>query len=100
MAQIKVTSTQLRSKANELRQLNNRFNSAVTSMTSTVSSLMNMWDGEAKTAFHKAYTSDKNQMDTFYQTIEKYCQALENNAKKYDEMESKNVQTATSRTYK
>ena len=76
MAQIKVTSTQLRSKANELRQLNNRFKSAVTSMTSTESSLMNMWDGEAKTAFHKAYTSDKNQMDTFYQTIEKYCQAL------------------------
>ena len=59
MAQIKVTSTQLRSKANELRQLNNRFKSAVTSMTSTESSLMNMWDGEAKTAFHKAYTSDK-----------------------------------------
>lgn len=100
MAEIKVTSTQLRSKASELRQLNNRFKSAVSSMTSTESSLMNMWDGEAKTAFHKAYTSDKNQMDTFYQTIEKYCQALENNAKKYDEMESKNVQTATSRTYK
>ena len=100
MAEFKVTSSQLISKANELKQLNNQFKTAVSDMTSTESSLMGMWDGDSKEAFHKAYTSDKNQMDVFYQTIEKYCEALEASAKKYDEAESKNVQTATTRSYK
>ena len=79
MAEFKVTSSQLISKANELKQLNNQFKTAVSDMTSTESSLMGMWDGDSKEAFHKAYTSDKNQMDVFYQTIEKYCEALERN---------------------
>ena len=100
MAEIRVTSTQLRSKASELRNLNNQFKSTVSSMTSTESSLMNMWDGEAKAAFHRAYTNDKNQMDAFYQAIENYCRALEENATKYDEMERRNVATANTRTYK
>ena len=100
MAEIKVTSNELRTKAEELRQLNNQFKKEVEDMTGTENKLMGMWDGETKDAFHTAYTSDVAQMDEFYNTIEKYCQALENNAEEYDSAEQRNLGTASSRTYK
>lgn len=100
MAEIKVTSGDLKSKASELRQLNSQFKKAVEDMTGTEQQLMGMWDGEAKESFHNAYNSDKAQMDVFYDTIEKYCQALEANAQKYEAAEAKNVSTASSRSYK
>lgn len=100
MAEIKVTSGQLKTKASELRQLNNQFKKAVEDMTANEQQLVGMWDGETKEAFHNAYNSDKGQMDVFYSTIEQYCQALETNAEKYDAAEQKNLGTASTRTYK
>lgn len=100
MAEIKVTSSELKSKAAELRQLNNQFKKAVEDLSSNEQQLMGMWDGETKDAFHNAFNSDKTQMDTFYQTIEKYCVALEENAAKYESAEQKNLSTATTRSYK
>lgn len=100
MAEIKVTSGELRRIAQELRQLNNQFNSSVEEMTSTEQQLMGMWDGEAKDTFHNAYNNDKGQMDVFYQTIEKYCQTLEANADKYERAEQQNLNTASNRTYR
>ena len=100
MAEIKVTSSELRTKASELRQLNGQFKKAVDDMTATEGQLMTMWDGESKEVFHSAYTSDVNQMTEFYNTIEKYCQALETNAEKYDAAEQKNLSTASTRSYK
>ena len=100
MAEIKVTSSELRAKASELRQINSQFKKSVDDMTGTEQQLVSMWDCEAKDAFHKAYNNDKSQMDTFYQTIEKYCQTLEEAAAKYEAAEKKNLSTASSRTYK
>lgn len=100
MAEIRVTSGELRNKASELRNLNSQFKKAVEEMTSNEQQLVNMWDGEAKDMFHQAYNFDRVQMDTFYETIELYCQALEENAAKYDMAEQKNVNTALSRSYK
>lgn len=100
MAEFRVTSRELRSKASELRQLNSQFKKAVEEMTATEQQLVGMWDGDAKDAFHNAYNNDKSQMDTFYQTIERYCQALENNASKYETAEQKNLNTASTRSYK
>ena len=100
MAEFKVTSGELRNKAAELRTLNEQFKKAVEEMTANEQQLMGMWDGDAKETFHAAYNNDKSQMENFYQVIEKYCQALENNATQYEQAESKNVNTASSRSYK
>ena len=100
MAEIKVTSQELKNKAAALRQLNKTFKNKVAEMTQNEQRLMTMWDGEAKDAFHKAYISDKGQMDAFYQVIEQYCVALEKNATKYEQIEKKNLSTAATRTYK
>jgi len=99
MALIQVTASQLRSKAGELRNLNAQFKSQTSSLESQEQVLGSMWEGEAKTAFHTAFTNDKTQMDNFYNLIEQYCQALENIATKYDIAENQNVQTASTRTY-
>ena len=100
MAEIRVTSGELKKKAGELRNLNTQFQREVEEMTSEEQRLVNMWDGEAKEAFHTAYSSDKAQMDTFYQEIEKYCVKLEEIANIYERAESQTMNTAGTRTYK
>lgn len=99
MAEITVTTGELKNKANELRQLNSQFRKSVEEMTSNEQQLMAMWDGDAKDAFHNAYNSDKAQMGVFYDTIEKYCQALEENAAGYAEAERKSVNAVSTRTH-
>lgn len=100
MAEIKVTSGELKNKASELRQLNGQFKKAVEDMSSEEQQLTGMWEGESKNAFHNAFLSDKSQMEVFYETIEKYCQTLETNAAKYETAEQKNLNTASTRTYR
>lgn len=99
MALIQVTAAELRAKAGELRNLNSQFKTQTGNLESQEQALGSMWEGEAKTAFHTAFTNDKTQMDNFYNLIEQYCQALENIATKYEMAESQNVQTASTRTY-
>ena len=59
-----------------------------------------MWEGEAKTAFHKAFTQDVTQMHNFYNAIEQYVQKLDQIATAYEQAEKKNTATATTRKYK
>lgn len=99
MAGFEVTVSELKAKATELRDLNAQFKTQVGNLESQEGSLCSMWEGEAKSAFDKAFKSDKSQMDNFYNLIEQYCVALENIAAKYDLAESQNVSTAQTRSY-
>ncbi|WP_349943929.1 WXG100 family type VII secretion target [Lacrimispora sp. BS-2] len=99
MGLITVSSAQLKSTATELRSLNNNFKSQVGNLESSEGTLASMWEGQAKTAFHNAFTKDKGQMNVFYQEIEKYCTVLETIAAKYDRTEDTNAETATTRNY-
>lgn len=99
MAAFQVTSSELKAKANELRDLNAQFKTQVGNLESQEGSLLTMWEGEAKKAFDTAFKNDKSQMDNFYNLIEQYCVALENIAAKYDMAEAQNVSTAQTRTY-
>lgn len=99
MAAFQVTSSELRTKASELRELNSQFKTQVGNLESQEGSLITMWEGEARNAFDTAFKNDKTQMDNFYNLIEQYCVALENIAAKYDMAEAQNVSTAQARTY-
>lgn len=99
MGLITVSSAQLKSTAAELRSLNSNFKSQVGNLEGSEGTLASMWEGQAKTAFHNAFTKDKGQMNVFYQEIEKYCTALETIAAKYDRAEDTNAETATARNY-
>lgn len=99
MALINVTAAHLKAQAEELKQLNATFKSTVNELESTEAQLNSMWEGEANTAFHNAFSRDKIQMDNFYNAIEVYVNALLTIASKYQLAEGMNVETATTRNY-
>ena len=99
MAFFQITSSELRNKAEELRNLNNSFKSQTDSLQNTEETLRSMWEGEANNTFHSAFVRDKGQMDSFRQTVEQYVEALFTIAAKYDEAEARNVAMTSNRTY-
>lgn len=96
---ITVNTATLRSKASELKQLNNRFKAQVSNLKSNEQSLNSMWDGDANNAFHAAFSKDAVQMNNFYNAIEKYITSLEQIASKYDNAEKTNQSIASTRKY-
>lgn len=99
MADIKVTSSELRAAASNLQEYNSNFKSQVEALVNSEAVLGGQWQGDANTAFHKAFMNDKAFMDQFAAEIEKYCAALETAAAKYDAREAANVEIATQRKY-
>lgn len=99
MSQFSVTAAQLRAKAEELTGLNSNFKSNVSDLEATEQNLSTMWEGEAKAAFHTAFTNDKTQMNNFSMLIEKYVASLLTIAAKYEQAEATNLETASTRTY-
>ena len=99
MAEILVTSSTVRSKAEELRNLNEQFKARVGDLENQEASLNSMWEGEANDAFHNAFQRDKAQMDNFYNLISQYIQTLLNIAAEYEKAETMNTNTGNTRTY-
>lgn len=99
MASIKVTSMDLRNAASTLREYNSNFKAQVSALESSEATLSGQWQGDANTAFHKAFMNDKAFMDKFAAEIEKYCAVLETAAAKYDAQEAANVELANQRNY-
>lgn len=99
MAEFRVTSAELRRKADELKNLNNQFKTKVGDLVNCEGSLAAMWTGPAKDAFHSAFNNDKAQWDNFYALIEQYINALNTNATEYDSKEALNVSIASRRNY-
>lgn len=99
MAEFNVTPKVLKTQAEELREANNTFKSLVDNLASTEGKLNSMWEGEANAAFHTAFNNDKTQFENFYTVINQYVDALLQIAQKYEQAESANLATATTRTY-
>lgn len=97
--QITVTPAQLRNKAEELANANNRLNQDISQLTDQESALNGMWDGEANDKFHDVFAKDIEQMNTFYSEITNYVQRLEEIADNYTKVEQNNIGIAESRTY-
>jgi WXG100 family type VII secretion target len=99
MAEFQVTAQQLRTKAGELRDMNSKLKGYIEELVEKEANLATMWEGEAQQAFRNAFQQDKGQMDNFYNAIEQYASALEAIAAKYEQAESTNYNTASSRSY-
>lgn len=99
MALIRVTAAQLKAKAEELTGLNNNLKTNVGELESCEQNLASMWEGQAKDAFHQAFSNDKIQMTNFSTLIEKYVATLLTIAAKYEQAESINTETAATRKY-
>lgn len=99
MSEIQVTSATLRSKSEELNQLNEQFKQAVSTLTEEEGTLRSQYEGEASDAFHAAFTKDITQMNNFYNAIAQYVQKLIQIADAYEKAEQANVATANTRKY-
>lgn len=99
MALIRVTSAQLKAKAEELTGLNTNLRSRVEELEACEQNLSGMWDGQAKDTFHQAFMNDKVQMSNFSTLIDKYVTTLITIASKYETAEGINTETAAKRVY-
>lgn len=97
MSMFRVSSSELRQKAEQLEQMNAQFKSAVESLGNQEQSLAAMWEGDAQKAFRTAFNNDCQQFVNFYNGISKYVQALRDAAQQYDQAEAKNLSTAQTR---
>lgn len=100
MANITVTFAQLKAKAEELKTLNEQFKTQVTELEGIEANLVSMWEGQSKDVFHNAFITDKGQMNNFYNVMEQYIQTLLIALAKYQQAEAKNIETASTRTYR
>ena len=91
MAAFRVSTADVRKKAQELRVLNERFKAEVQALSSDVQRLNSMWEGEAKTAFMQAYSNDEEQFGSFYSGINQFIEALMEIADSYDRTEAQNT---------
>lgn len=99
MGYIEVTSTEVRQRASALQELNGQFRNRATELETKEQSLCGMWEGEAKTVFHREFMKDRQQMNAFSQLIEQYVQVMMDIAAKYEEAERRASELASSRRY-
>ena len=97
MAILQVNSSTLRSKADQLSQLNSSFKNACSTLDSQFSSLSGMWTGDSKKVFQDCYRRNQNEFNDFYKGINDYINALKQAAQRYEEMERRNAEIAKSR---
>ena len=97
MSMFRVSSGELRQKAQQLEQMNAQFKTAVESLANQEQNLATMWEGEAQKAFRTAFNNDRQQFMNFYNGIVKYIEALRAAATQYDQAEAKNLSTAQTR---
>jgi WXG100 family type VII secretion target len=99
MAEFRTNTAELKTKATELQTLNQRFKTMKQGLETTEAALNGMWEGEARTAFHTAFSKDMIQLNNFMTLIEKYIQSLNQIAEKYQTAEVQNTNIATTRKY-
>ena len=97
MAEIRVTPQQLKDKATTLEGLNKKFRAQVETMVGYESQLASMWEGESQRAFRKAFGDDKVKWNAFAENIDKYVQALREDAQRYETAENAATNIATTR---
>ncbi|MCX4267227.1 MAG: WXG100 family type VII secretion target [Lachnospiraceae bacterium] len=98
MAQrFKVTPRTMRSTADELETLNNKFKNEVSRLRTDNQTLGRQWQGEARDKFNQEFLKDAEKFDRFYDGIQKFIQQLRKNADEYDKVENLNKSIAAVR---
>lgn len=99
MAFFQVTSSELRNKADTMKNLNLQFQAKATALEEKETALCSMWEGKTRNTFHQAFSRDREQMDAFSRLIEQYIQALLEIANRYEQAEARNYELASARSY-
>lgn len=97
MSMFRVTPAQLKAEADKLSELNQQFKNEVEALTEKEAALSSMWEGQARDAFHNAYSTDKVQFDNFYKGITEFVRRLSEAADDYARADSSGAGIANTR---
>ncbi len=97
MAEYKVTSTELNSKATELNGYISQFKTEMENMVGTESALAASFEGDAQKAFHDNFMKLQGEMETFSSVMQEYVTQLEVAAKGYEAAEEQAIMIAQSK---
>ena len=99
MAEFSVNPQALAAKKEQLQNLNEQLKAKRSELEATNNNLSGMWEGDARNAFEQAVRTDLAKIDEFIRLIQQYCTALEEIVSKYVAAETRNTDTAVTRTY-
>lgn len=94
---IRVSTRELRNRANELENLNEKFHQEVMKLRQDETNLNSSYEGDAQKKFHEQFTLDVEKFDKFYTMIQQYIVQLRSDADQYDRTENINVDIASRR---
>ena len=94
---IRVTTAELRKRANDLEALNESFKREVQGLRDDENQLSVSYEGEAQRKFHQAFMTDASKFDSFYELIRRFIQQLRTDADTYDRVERENLNIASTR---
>lgn len=89
-----VSTSQLRSVATELNELNGRYQQEIGRLLENKEELHGMWEGEANNAFNADFARSYESFNSFYSVIAQYAGALQEMARIYDDHENLAVDAA------
>lgn len=96
-SKIRVSTQELRRKAEELESLNATFSKEVGNLREDETLLGQSYKGDAQAQFHIQFTNDAVKFDQFAQVIARFVQQLREDADAYDRAEVANVSIAMTR---
>jgi WXG100 family type VII secretion target len=99
MAEFSVNPQALAAKKEQLQNLNEQLKAKRSELEAANNNLSGMWEGDARNAFEQAVRTDLAKIDEFIRLIQQYCTAMEEIVSKYVAAETRNTDTAVTRTY-
>ena len=90
MSSFEIAGPKLKSKAEELSGLNNKFKNEITNLEIIEELLRDKWTGEANDKFHMKFINDKNKLERFTTLLDQYIQGVITITQLYEKVESSN----------
>ena len=91
MAEIKVTSTQMREKSTTIKGISNNIKTLSGEISQEVTKIKPVWEGEAAESFIKKFTDLNNSLQSIHETIAKYSDYLNGAADDFATAENVNL---------
>lgn len=87
MPDIKITFSEVKAKAGELRRRNEMLTNTLTDIKSAIGALEAQWTSDASDTIRAKITGMQPKFDTYKEVIESYAKFLDNTVAQYEQVE-------------
>lgn len=95
MAEIRVTSSSLKEKAEVIKSVSSNMQQVDRDIKSEIDKIKPVWTGEASDKAYERYTKVAEELSGIYSSVEQYSGFLERAAEEFAEAEAKTVSSNT-----